>query len=318
MHQYVGGVQTNPVQHKLIKSAQSAQMGLPGQVEQPPQLAVTHCPSLRAWLSVIQNTHALTQRNELSFGVVTFFAFFLASTLQNFHSDEITLENRLWMDAWAQNCSVAAVYLLKCVRLIRPGLPWWDSLITCHWVQMVELPLQPLLVLWTSKMQHKFFIMSLFPFAIVCAEVFVHVHNRLLFCKGKTFFLKWYWTEIKCCYACFYLLAFCAHTWPLSRVNGNQTNTWKVFGSSSSHNSHSDRDKRPPRELCALFIRNRSTSYLVLSHPPAQPLFDLTWSLMSEARTPLFLPTDQFLWGETGNTFLPLLFLRCLRSLFSM
>lgn len=150
------------------------------------------CHSLPITLSltVSHTEHTCSDAKEwIKFWSGDFFLpfFFFASILQNFHSDEITLENRLWMDAWAQNCSVAAVYLLKCERLIRPGLPWWDSLITCHWVQVVELPLQPLLVLWTSKMQHKFFIMSLFPFAIVCAEVSVHVHNRLLFCKGKTF-----------------------------------------------------------------------------------------------------------------------------------
>lgn len=35
--------------------------------------------------------------------------------------------------AWACDCSTAVVYFLKCETLIRPRIPWWDSLITCHW-----------------------------------------------------------------------------------------------------------------------------------------------------------------------------------------
>lgn len=112
-----------------IESALSAQMGLPEKAEVPTWWAVTQRQSLRAQLSVIQNTHSHIQRNELGFGGAKLFA----SKLQNFHSERITPENGLGMVAWAHNCSAAAVYLLKCERLIRPRVPWWGSLITCHW-----------------------------------------------------------------------------------------------------------------------------------------------------------------------------------------
>lgn len=118
----------NPVQD-LIESALSAQMGLPGRAELPTWLAVTQRQSPRARLSVIKNTHSHIQRNESGFGE----AKLCASKLQNFHSERITPENGLGTVAWAHNCSAAAVYLLKCERLIKPRVPWWDSLITCHW-----------------------------------------------------------------------------------------------------------------------------------------------------------------------------------------
>lgn len=79
-------------------------------------------------ISHTEHTSALIQRHELSFGEAKLFA----SKLQNLYSKRITPENGLGMVAWAHNCSAAAVYSLKCERLITPGVPWCDSLITCH------------------------------------------------------------------------------------------------------------------------------------------------------------------------------------------
>lgn len=130
VHVYVGGVQTGPEQ-ELMESALSALMGLPGQAELPPWLAVTQRQSLTEPTISDQNTHThtYTWRNELGFGEAKLFA----SKLQNFNSERITPESGLGTVAWAHNCSAAAVYLLKCERLIRPWVPWWDTLITCHW-----------------------------------------------------------------------------------------------------------------------------------------------------------------------------------------
>lgn len=121
----VGGVQTQP-RGGRSKPAPSARPGLPGRAGLPTWLAVTQ---REPRLSLIHNTHSGAQRNESGFVEAKLFA----SKLQNFHSERITPENGLRTAAWAHNCSAAAVYLLKCERLIRPRDPWWDSLITCHW-----------------------------------------------------------------------------------------------------------------------------------------------------------------------------------------
>lgn len=122
-------------------------------------------------------------------------------------------------------------------------------------VQVVELPLQLLLALWTSKTQHKFFIMSLFPWACNSQSVhacgFYFVKLRLLFCEIDT---------LQCCEACIFktrwtvkfnaagqragvtsaedLLACVysalgAHTWPSNGVDGywpkHLTSVWKLI-----------------------------------------------------------------------------------------